>query len=148
LAAAALRLAFVMMWAMSALNMLEALAFLGDASYLQAFSADQLQALARLEVNGNHGAYYSGLPFYALASTICSWLWLKSAYIPKGLAGFGVIASVWCAFCAFAYLVHPGFGDIVNVWWFDTPMVLMFEVVLGFWLLIKGLRSTAIAGNR
>jgi hypothetical protein len=148
LAAASLRLAFAMMWAMTALNMLEALAFLGDAPYLKVFGADQLQALARMDVHGNHRAYYSGLPFYALASTICSWLWFKSAYIPKALAGFGVIASAWCVFCAFAYLVHPGFGDVVNIWWFDTPMVLMFEVVLGFWLLFRGLRSTAMAGKQ
>jgi hypothetical protein len=101
-----------------------------------------------MSVHGNDGAYYSGLPFYALASTICIWLWFKSAYIPKALAGFGVIASVWCVFCAFAYLVYPGFDDVVNVWWFDTPMVLMFEVVLGFWLLLKGLRATAMAGKQ
>lgn len=148
LAAASLRLAFAMMWAMTALNMLEALAFLGDAPYLKVFGADQLQALARMDVHGNYRTYYSGLPFYALASTICSWLWFKSGYIPKALAGFGVVASVWCVFCAFAYLVHPGFGDVVNIWWFDTPMVLMFEVVLGFWLLLKGLRSTAMAGGQ
>ena len=148
LAAASLRFAFAMMWAMTALNMLEALEFLGDAPYLKVFGADQLQALARMDVRGNYHAYYAGLPFYALASTICSWLWFKSGYIPKALAGFGVIASVWCVFCAFAYLVHPGFGDVVNIWWFDTPMVLIFEVVLGFWLLFKGLTSTAAVGRQ
>lgn len=147
LVAASLRFAFAMMWAMTALNMLEALAFLGNAPYLKVFGADQLHALAWMNVHGNRDAYYAGLPFYALASTICSWLWFKSGYIPKALAGFGAIASVWCVFCAFAYLVHPGFGDVINIWWFDTPMVLVFEVTLGFWLLFRGLRSSPVAGR-
>jgi hypothetical protein len=148
LTAALLRLVFVMMWAMTALNMLEALAFLGDAPYLKVFGTDQLQALARMDIGGNHHAYYVGLPFYALASTICSWLWFKSGYVPRALAGFGVIASAWCVFCAIAYLVDPGFGNAVNPWWFDTPMVLVFEVALGFWLLFKGVRSEVLAGGR
>jgi len=141
LAAAFLRLAFAMMWGISALNMLGALAFLGDAPYLKAFGTDQLQAIARMGVRANLDAYYAGLPFYALASTICAGLWFRSGYIPRVLAGFGMIASLWCVFCAFAYLVFPGFAKVVNLWWFDTPMVLMFEVVLGFWLLFRGLKA-------
>ena len=139
LAAAGLRLLFVIMWALSALNMLDALTLLGDAPYLKAFGAEQLQALARVDLRGNYGAYYVGLPFYALASTLCSWLWLRSGFIPKPLAGFGLAASAWCVLCALVYLAYPGFEQIVGLWWFDTPMILIFEVVLAFWLLIKGL---------
>jgi hypothetical protein len=84
--------------------------------------------------------YYVGLPFFGLAATVCAWLWLKSNYIPRGLAIFGVIASAWCVFCAFVYLIFPNFNKIVNDYIFDSPMAL-FELVLSFWLLFKGLKS-------
>ena len=143
LAAAFCRLVFAMMWGVTAVNMLGALTLLGDTPYLHVFGADKLQALARLDLRASFDAYYIGLPFFALASTICSLLWFKSGYIPKALAIVGVIASAWCVLCAFAFIVFPHFGDTVNIWWFDTPMA-VFEITLGFWLLFKGLRPSGV----
>lgn len=149
--AAILRLVYVGTWVLAALNMLGALRLMGDAPYLQAFGVDRLQALARADIAANFDAYYVGLPFFALASTVCAWLWLKSGYLPRALAGFGVIASAWCVFCAFAFLVFPDFNRIVNDWLFDTPMGL-FEIVTGLWLVFRGLprarRVDAPAGTR
>jgi len=143
LVAAICRLVFCLLWGLTALNMLGALRLLGHAAYLPVFATDQLQTLARLHLAASFDAYYVGLPFWALASTVCSYLWLKSGYIPKLLAGFGLIASLWCVFCAFAFIVLPDFDATVNAYWFDVPMTL-FELELGFWLLFKGLRPTAL----
>ncbi len=76
------RLVFALMWLLTALNML-ASRLLGSASYLQVFETDRLQALARAHLGANFDAYYVGLPFFGLASTVCSYLWLKSNYIPR-----------------------------------------------------------------
>jgi Domain of unknown function (DUF4386) len=138
------RLVFALLWLLTTLNMLAALRLLGRASYLQVFEADRLEALARLHLAANFDAYYVGLPFFGLAATVCSYLWLKSGYIPKALAAFGVIASAWCVFCAFAFIIFPHFNKTVNDYWFDSPMAL-FEAALSFWLLFKGLRPPAIA---
>ena len=138
------RLVFALMWLLTALNMLSALRLLGSASYLQVFEADRLQALARLHLGANFDDYYVGLPFFSLASTVCSYLWLKSKYIPRGLAIFGVISSAWCVVCAFVFLIFPHFNKIVNDYAFDSPMAL-FEMALSFWLLFKGLRPSGIA---
>jgi hypothetical protein len=134
-----LRLVFALLWLLTALNLLGALRLLGSASYLQVFEADRLQALARLHLGANFDAYYVGLPFFGLAATVCSYLWFKSNYIPKGLAAFGVISSAWCVMCAFVFLIFPNFNKTVNDYWFDSPMGL-FELALSFWLLFKGLR--------
>ncbi len=142
LAGALSRLVFALLWLLSALNMLSALRLLGNANYLQVFEPDRLQALAKLHLGANFDDYYVGLPFFGLAATICAWLWLKSNYIPKGLAIFGVIASAWCVLCAFIFLIFPHFNKIVNDWWFDFPMA-VFELVLSFWLLFKGLKPVA-----
>lgn len=136
LVATVCRLVYGLMWAVTALNMLGALRLLGDAAYLPVFGADQLQTLARLHISID--AYYVGLPFWGLASTLCSYLWFKSGYIPRALAAFGMISSAWCVICAFAFIVAPDFETAVNAYWFDMPLVI-FEIALGFWLLFKGL---------
>ncbi len=139
LVGALFRLVFAMLWLLSTLNMLSALRLLGSASYLQVFEADRLQVLARLNVAATFDDYYVGLPFFGLAATVCAYLWLKSKYIPKGLAVFGLISSAWCVICAFVFLIFPSFAKPVNAYWFDSPMAI-FEMVLSFWLLFKGLK--------
>jgi hypothetical protein len=144
LAGALFRLVFVMLWLVAPLNSLGALRLLGNATYLQVFEPDRLQALARAQIAASFDDYYVGLPFFGLAATVCAWLWLKSGYIPRGLSIFGVIASAWCVLCAFIYLIFPTFNKVVNDYIFDSPMAL-FELVVSFWLLFKGLQPSRIA---
>ena len=133
------RLVFALLWLLTTLNMLGALRHLGSASYLQVFEADRLQTLARLHLAANFDDYYVGLPFFGLAATVCSYLWLKSNYIPKSLSIFGLISSAWCVACALVFLIFPHFNKTVNDYWFDSPMAL-FELALSLWLLFKGLK--------
>ena len=144
LVAAFCRLLLALMWVVTALNMVGALRLLGDAAYLPVFGTDQLQTLARLRIAASFDAYYVGLPFWGLASTICSYLWFNSKYVPRSLAAFGVISSAWCVICAFAYLISPNFEKTVGLSWFDMPMVI-FEIAIGFWLLFKGLPPSGMA---
>src|SRR5207248_6376853 len=138
LAGALFRVVFAILWLIAPLNSLAALRLLGDAPYLKIFEPERLQALARVQIAASFDDYYVGLPFFGLAATVCAWLWLKSKYIPRGLAIFGVIGSAWCVLCAFVYLIFPNFNKIVNDYIFDTPMAL-FELVVSVWLLFKGL---------
>ena len=144
LTGALFRLVFVMLWLIAPLNSLAALRLLGDAAYLKVIEPDRLQALARVHLAGSFDDYYVGLPFFGLAATVCAWLWLKSSYIPKGLAIFGVISSAWCVLCAFLFLVFPDFDNIVNAYIFDSPMAI-FELVVSVWLLFKGLEPSKMA---
>src|SRR5216110_1371450 len=139
LTGALFRLVFAILWLIAPLNSLAALRLLGDATYLKVFEPDRLQALARVQLAGSFDDYYVGLPFFGLAATVCAWLWLKSNYIPKGLAIFGVISSAWCVLCAFVFLIFPHFNKVVNDYLFYIPMAL-FELVVSFWLLFKGLK--------
>src|SRR3954451_11815748 len=143
LAGALFRLVFAVLWLIAPLNSLAALRLLGNASYLNVFEPNRLQALARVQLAGSFDDYYVGLPFFGLAAMVCAWLWFKSNYIPKGLALFGVIASAWCVFCAVVYLMFPDFNKIVNDYIFDTPMAL-FELIVSFWLLFRGLKPAAL----
>ena len=133
------RLVFALLWLLATLNVLGSLRLLGTAPYLGVFQPDHVQALARLHIAANFDDYYIGLPFFGLAATICAYLWLKSGYIPKTLALFGVISSGWCVICALVFLIFPNFNKVVNDYIFDTPMAI-FELVLSLWLLFRGLR--------
>ena len=135
------RLVFAVLWLLSTLNLLSALRLLGSTNYLQVFEANHLQALARLQIAANFDDYYVGLPFFALAATLCGYLWFKSGYIPRSLAAFGVISSAWCVICAFVFLIFPTFEKTVNGYWFDSPMAI-FELILSVWLLFKGIATS------
>jgi hypothetical protein len=135
------RLVFALLWLLTTLNLLGALRLVGNAPYLQALEADHVQVLARLQIAASFDDYYVGLPFFGLAATVCSYLWFKSRYIPRGLAAFGVIASAWCVICAFIFLIFPSFDKTVNAYWFDSPMA-VFELILSVWLLSKGIRTS------
>jgi uncharacterized protein DUF4386 len=139
LIATVFRLVFALMWLLVAYNMPIALRFVRGAAYLKPIDTNQLQALARFYLNG-YDAYYIGLVFWAAASAICGYLWLKSRYIPAWLAIVGVVSSIWCAACTVGLLIYPDLPNYVNLWWFDAPMTL-FEIVLAFLLVFKGVRS-------
>ena len=138
LVAASCRLVLALMWCLTALNTLSALGESGlrapfrGRSIAEHGDAAPLRELRRL---------LRRPALWGLASTACSILWFKSRFIPRPLAAFGVIASAWCVFCAFAFLVFPHFDKTVGASWFDVPLVL-FETVLGVWLL--GQRTTSI----
>jgi len=142
-AAALCRLVFAVLWLLGSLQMLGALRFLSHAAYLQVFETDRLQVLARATIAATFDDYYVGLPFFSLALTICAYLWLKSNYVPRWLSWFGIVSSAWCVICAFIYLLFPAFAKPVDPYWFDSPMAI-FELVLSFWLLFKGLKSSAV----
>ena len=144
LLAAFSRLVYALVWLLMTLNLFEALRLLSGADYLRVLEAERLQALASLYLGARFDQYYVGLLFYALASTVCSYLWFKSNYVPVALAAFGVISSVFCAACTFVFIIFPDFAKVVNLWWFDSPMGI-FEMALSFWLLFKGLRPSGMA---
>jgi hypothetical protein len=132
------RLVWVLMWLAMTLNLFEALRLLSGVEYLRALEPERLQALARLDLGSGYDIYYVGLLFNALASTACGYLWLKSHYVPRGLAVFGIVSSAWCVACTAIFYIFPHFDNLVNLWWFDTPMAI-FDFVLSGWLLIRGL---------
>lgn len=143
LLAAFWRFVWVLIWLAMTLNLFNALRLLTGADYMRTFEAERLQALARFCLGASFDYYYVALLFGALASAVCAYLWFKSRYIPRALATFGVISSVFCVACTVVFIIYPTFDKIVNLWWFDSPMGL-FEIALSFWLLFKGLKEPGV----
>jgi hypothetical protein len=120
------------------------LRLLGNAEYLKAFDPAQLQALARLLIGVQAAGFQIGFVFLGLGSTLFSYLWLKSGYIPRVIAGWGIFASSVLALGTLAIMLFPALG-IVGLSYM-APMF-FFEVGLGLWLLIKGLRVSALPAS-
>jgi hypothetical protein len=131
------RLAHAVVWMLISLNLFAALRLLGQPEHA-AVPPDQRAALARLLLSG-FDPYYVALLFWSLGSTVAAVLWLRSGYVPHGLAVFGILASAWAAFCTCCLFIAPGFRTIVNLSLFDVPLVL-FELALGLRLMARGLR--------
>ena len=135
-------LVYALMWILMTLNLFDVLRLLSGADYLRAFETERLQALARLYLRARFDEYYFGLLFYGMGSAVWGYLWFKSKYVPGALAAFGVISFVWAAACSLAFIIFPTYSRVVNLWWFDSAMGI-FEITMGFWLLLKGLRPSA-----
>ncbi len=140
LMASVAKLVYLVTALLMAFSLLNIMHLAADPIYGQTLGADRIQGLVRLNRTALWDQYYVGLVFWALSSTLYAWLWLKSKYIPRPLALFGIFSSAWCTFCAVAYLLRPAFASIVNLWAFDVPMVL-FLFGLSGWILVKGLRE-------
>ena len=78
--------------------------------------------------------------FFALGSTAFSWLLLRGRLIPVPLAWLGVVASLILVVGLPLRLVDVIGGTVTQLMW--LPMA-AFEIPLGFWLLIKGVRPAA-----
>jgi uncharacterized protein DUF4386 len=79
---------------------------------------------------------------FALGSTVFSWLLLRGRMIPVGLAWLGVVASVLLAVGLPLRLVEVLSGSVTQLLW--LPMA-AFEIPLGLWLMLKGVRPFTAA---
>lgn len=77
-----------------------------------------------------------GTIFFAVGSTLFSYLLLRGRTIPVPLAWFGVLAS----FLLVLVLPLQLAGFLAPVWYLWIPMA-VFQVALALWLLIKGIAS-------
>ena len=114
-------------------------ALLGSTPHLRAFDTAQLQALIYTLAVRVHGAGFNvGFVFLGLGSTVFAYLWLKSGYIPRFIAIWGIWSSLLLSVVTLGIMIFPRWGALGLL--HMMPLGL-FEVGLGFWLLIKTLRA-------
>src|SRR4051812_1146887 len=114
-------------------------ALLGDSPHLRAFDVPQLQALIYTLGVPVHGAGFNvGFVFLGLGSSVFAYLWLKSGYIPRFIAIWGIFASALFCVVTLAIMAFPRLGALGLLHMMPLGI---FEVGLGFWLLIKGIRA-------
>lgn len=123
------------------LNSLTMLSLLTDPRYAAVFSSQQLQSLVWLFNDAHDTGYNIGLIFLSLGCIVFSWLFLKSRYIPRLLAGFGLLSYTIMLVGTIVTIVWPANPMGAN---FDTPAG-VYEIIIGLWLLIRGIKEPRVS---
>jgi len=98
-----------------------------------------LQALGNLAYETQEIAYALSMVFFSLGGTLFYYLLFKSGFVPRALAIFGLIAA------PLAFI-----GTVVELLGYAVPLFvfipnLPFELAIGLWLVVKGIRDTDYA---
>jgi hypothetical protein len=92
--------------------------------------------------NWAHGSF--GLIAFSLGTLLYSAVFYQSRLIPRWLSGWGFLAAVLCLAVTLYSTFNASFGFSTLNTAFNAPIGLQ-EMVLAFWLIIKGFNPTAIA---
>lgn len=115
-----------------------ALRVLTGAAYSNSLDAGQLQVLARILINGHGFALRIAFVFLGLGTAIYSCLWLRSRFIPKPIAIWGIFSALLLSILTLAIMVYPRLGALGLTYMLPLGI---YEVGLGLWLLIRGIRE-------
>jgi len=117
------------------INSYVAMQFVSDFDQTKAFDSNHIQALSVL-----HDTYALTFIvvaiFLGLGSTIFNHLLLKSRYIPKVLAEWGIFSSLLLVISQFAIIIFPEVEKTIIPACYGP--IAVDEIALGFWLLFKG----------
>ncbi|NPD46129.1 MULTISPECIES: DUF4386 domain-containing protein [unclassified Lentimicrobium] len=110
------------------------LLFIKGENNIEKFGTDQFYALAEF-IHGIHWEVtVSIFVLLALGSIIVFYLFLKSKLIPKALSIWGIISYSLVLIGALISLIFSG-----NTYMILGSQTILFEIVIGCWLLFKGL---------
>ena len=102
-----------------------------------ALDAEQLQSLVGLFLAVRGAGLDIVLIFVGVGGTLFCYLFYKSKLIPRLLAAWGMLTYLSMLILAIVSILVPDIPESTKML-FYTPGGL-FEIIIGFWLLIKGL---------
>ena len=112
----------------------------GDA-YLTAGNPEQVQELIGLFLGVHAAASTIPMVFTSLGFIVFFYLFLRSKYIPGLLAGFGIFSYALLLFSSFVTIfgAKPAMALLGNFDIICFAPSCLFELIIGLWLLLKGL---------
>ena len=112
------------------------------ADYRHAFDANQLSVLVNLHLVSSFAGFNIAAIFFSMGSILFFYLFLKSTYIPNLLSGLGLFGSVLVPIVCFGSLMSPQHDNTLALGWIPVGLA---EILVGFWLLIKGVNVGRIS---
>ena len=103
-----------------------------------AFEQDQLQALVGLFLQVRSAGLDVVLIFIGIGGTVFCYLFFTSKYIPRILAVWGMITYLSMLILALVSILSPSLPESVKMIFYAPGG--LFEVIIGLWLLIKGVK--------
>jgi len=99
--------------------------------------AEPLQALVGLFLQIRSAGLDVVLLFVGAGGTIFCYLFYVSRYVPRILAGWGIVTYVSMLTLSLASLLTPHFSETIKMVFFAPGA--LFEIVFGLWLLVRGI---------
>jgi hypothetical protein len=107
-----------------------------EAGHASVLDAKQLGALADLVARTSAVGTNISVVFFAVGSTIFFYLFLRSGYIPRSLAYWGMIGSLVCLAAFIVNLLLPQSSEpLLGI---GSLPIGIAEPVVGLWLLVRG----------
>jgi Domain of unknown function (DUF4386) len=111
----------------------------GNEGVRAAFEPAQLHALVDVLLAARTVGYDVTIFFLSLGTVVyCGLLW-RSRYVPRPLAGLGIVSFVLMPVGVVVSLLLPRYQDLAMAAW--APGI-VFEVAIGVWLLLHGVRTS------
>jgi hypothetical protein len=110
---------------------------LGGAPFLEAFTPEQLAALARMSGRAHAHGFGVSLLFSGCFFLVAGYLIRKSGYLPRWIGAFYQAAGVGYIANTFALIVAPAWSG--KIFMVAAPFILIGELSLAVWLLVKGI---------
>lgn len=123
--------------AATGLGQITALYFLGDASYLAAFSQDQLQALARVTLREGGAGNTVALLFFGFYCLLLASLTFKARFLPRWLGLPLLLAGVGWLVGVITSLLVPSLSLVSML----IPVSGLGEALFTLWILIMGVNA-------
>ncbi len=120
-----------------------ALQMLNGKAYLTVFNPEQLQDIVGLFLIVRSTGSTISMVFLGMNLIVFLYLLFKSMYVPRILAGFGILSYSLILVYSLANILVPQNATVLTMvntisMVFFAPSVL-FELIIGLWLLIKGI---------
>lgn len=117
-----------------------ALQILNEKTQLTGLTMEHLQFPIGLIFNSHTALTSIPMVFLGLDMMVFSYLFFKSKYIPRILAGFGILSFALIFIHALMYILAPEYAKMtINQIIFWAPSGI-FEIIIGLWLLVKGIK--------
>ena len=113
-----------------------------SASAAALFTTEQLGRMAAVTQQGANAGIFTAWIFMGLGEAIFFALFLRSRYLPRVLAGFGIFGSIMLIAVPLVSFVYPQYQATLKALLITS---LLAELATAPWLLIKGLQSDAHA---
>jgi hypothetical protein len=101
-----------------------------------AFEQDQLHALVGLFLQVRSAGLDVVLIFIGMGGTLFCYLFFTAKYVPRILAAWGMITYLSMLILSLVSILTPNFPESVKMIFYAPGG--LFEILFGFWLLIKG----------
>lgn len=121
--------------------------FLTNSAYSGSFQSSEISGLLKISLEVRRAGYSLSLIFFASGLILFLWGFWKSRLITKGFCLWGIVSFLLMLFGTCINIVSPETAKslaIKSIITIASSSAILFQLVLGFWLMAKGFNSRSV----